>query len=357
MNLLPRTRPIRSLMAGALLAAALAGSGFANPVTDHFDDLIDDLNGRDAGLPDPTPKELKGERKALDRAFRALAKDSSDAGGDLKIAKKMTVALEKGYPADESMALLLDGLYDGLDGEVEKAGQEVADLVAILEDGSPKTKAAARHAAAEGILLSSRGAGTRKLRATLLLKAWKGYAKAGKIAGQGEVEVPPAGGSVTALLNGTPWATNGLFGAPVIGNVSGRNANDGVRSVVVIGRRFIPHTDPPPDSPGPYPGAQQTVEIRITGTSTDITTGTWTIGGGGGVTVSAVFIEEDQDGNANLWLATSGSVTLTDLTMNLGSGTAAGTFGFSLFDGISQTTRTLGQGAFTAEGLVRVSKQ
>jgi hypothetical protein len=319
-----------------------------------FQPLIVELNDRDELLQPPVSTEQKPARKALDKALRAHAGTSADLGGDLLMAGKMDKALAIGFPGDTTLDAILEDLIDNLEATLVEERDDVADLIEVLEDGSPKDKAAAKLASADTLLGQAGAASTRSQRTALLRRTWKGLVKASRAASKGVVGVPTTGGAMQAQLDGASWQANSLFGAAVVGQIGVSEESEGLRRVVVSGRRFIPHTDPPPGSPGPYPGAQETFEIHVDAFTVDIATGTYFVAGGGGTVVTAVFTYEDEEGDVRTWIATSGSVTLSTLDVNLGSGSVTGSFGFTLYDPLTQNTRTIAVGTFSGTGLPRI---
>ncbi|MHC4820088.1 MAG: hypothetical protein ACYTDX_00030 [Planctomycetota bacterium] len=347
-------RILNSNSAGALTILLATALTAASPSTAHFDPVISEMNARELAL-DEDPDAASHE-KALLKGFKLLAKDSKGLKGDLKLANKLEKALRRGWKTDAELDDLFDELADDLVDEVAGAG-EALDLIAEgLAEGKARDKVRSRMEKGDNFMAASAEEEVRARSLKFAAKALKQYEKGEKIALKSS-PAPPSGTSfVTATVQGQPWASNNDFGPGVGGQVGVSLASGGIRRLTLRGRRILPSEDPPPPGSPPgaqLPGAENLLEISITGVTADIAPGTYFVGNNDGVSLSAAYTITDEDDNATTFIATSGSVTITEITALLGSGSAAGSFGFTVNDFEGETQIAIASGMFEAFALQR----
>lgn len=336
------------LLAASALAAA-APPAAADPFTGNFNDLLVELNDRDADLP-PTglTKEQRKGRRALNRAFRALAADSKDLAGDLAMARKMAAALEAGYPGDGVIAGLLSGLNDALGLGVIAGRDELEVSIALAAEGRLKDRALARLAAADALLADAGAAATQGLRARLLERAHRTSLQGSRLAEKAGPGGSTGSSSMSATVNGSPWAANDSFGTAVSGLAHVSESLAGVRKILVAGRRILPNGASPP-----LPGDTSRIQITLQSVSVNVAPGTFPVGTTDGINASATWTFEAEDGAFQQAVAVSGSIVLTSLTLKAGSVDAAGTFDFSFYDGVADATFPVASGTFEVFDLPR----
>ena len=350
-------RRLAALLA-LVLAAAVPGlaprPAAAEPFTNAFDPLVLELNSRDDALPSTgLTSAQKQEKAALAKCFETLSTPSADVGGDLRMAGKMAKTLGGVYPGDPAIDALVDGVLDDLESLVRDDRDELAVALALLAEGKFKTKAADLLDAADSGLLASAGAGTAAQRTKILRKAEGSIQKGLDAAARGNPGGPPDSSTMTATVKGLAWAANSDFGTALTGLATVADGNDGLRKIIVVGRRILPKTGTPPEKP--LPGASTTLQLTLTAISADIGTGSFPIGVVNDYAASATWTEEDENGTLHIALATGGNITLNAATVSLGSVSLSGNFSLTLRDGETGATFTATSGAFDATGLPRVS--
>ncbi len=351
------SRSSLALLACLAAAAALCAPAIlrAEPVSAAFQPVLVELNARDAGLGTPATKEEKRQRKALDRALRSLEMTSTALSGDLRIAKKMTAVLDRGFPSDGELGSLLDALVDGLQDEVRTARDQVQTLVATLEEGPPRAKAESRLSLADDALAAAPLEEVRSKRVAVLARAEKKVGQAEAAARKGDPAAPSGNATMAAEIDGVPWRANASLGAGVSGAVLVDGSTGGVRDLLVRGRMYLYTPNPDPKKDPTFDGIR-TVEIRVTSLHQDLAPGTYDIGPGASFTAAATYIDEDAAGKGPVFHATSGSITLQSVTGSpLGAG-GKGTFGFTGWDPKTEATRSIALGVFDVSGLQRTSR-
>jgi hypothetical protein len=342
------------LAAAALLGAALLAlvpRAPAAPFTGHFVDLISEMNDRDLALPieDPTPEQRR-ERRVVNRFFAFLAADSQDVLGDVKMARKMAVVLEAGYPDDGLIVGLLSALNDDLRGEIEGVAAEVELTLAVADAGRLRDRAEAKLVVAAAILADADAALTQALRARLQEKCLKTILAANRLAVRAGPGDPGSGSFFTALVDGSGWQSNGDFGTAVSGSADVSTGNGGVRKVSMSGRRIEPSNGEPN-----LPGDTTRLVMTFTSNNENIVPATYSIGTSNGVNASATWFEEPEAGGFVQAVAVSGTITITSLDINLGSIDLEGTFDLSMYDAANDVTFPIASGSFTVLGLPRES--
>jgi len=345
-------RMLPALMAAAVAAAGLAvlalPSG-ATPFTAHFDDLVNEMVVRLGTLPDTgLTKDQRKQKSALNRAFKAEEAASADLAGDVKMARKMIVALEPAFPGDDTFPGLMTALNDDLAADVDAERDETVVLISIAKAGAVRTRAEAKLAAADALFIAADEALTQGLRARLREKGYRAVRQAAALA----VRAGPGGttdaSTMSAVVDGDPWAANTKFGTGVsgIGDVS--SVNEGLRKIVITGRRILPlSTD------SRLPGETSRIQITLTSANADIVPGIYTTGTSAGVNATASWYLEDESENVSQAVTTSGTIEVTSMTVHAGSVDIAGTFTLTMYDGLADVTFDIGSGAFDAVGIPR----
>jgi hypothetical protein len=341
--------PAAALLGLGLLAAAPGAA--AAPNSDHFDALVAEMNDRDLALPfTGLTKEQKKERRVVNRFFAALAADSADLAGDLRMARRMARNLEAGYPGDGVITGLLSDLDDALGDDIAAVRTEVESTLSLAEPGTLHDRAQAKIDAADLLLVEADEAGTQALRARLQERAHKALLAANRLAlraGPGD----PGGGSVfTALVDGSGWQSNSDYGTAVSGSADVSTGNGGVRKITMSGRRILPSDGDPR-----FPGDSTRLVLSFLSNNENVIVGDYVIGTSNGVNVSATWYDEPEAGGFAQAVATTGSVSITSLTINLGSIDVQGTFDLSMYDAVADATFPIASGTFQVFGLPRQS--
>lgn len=341
-----------ALVLAAALSPLAPRPAAADPFTNAFEDLLLELNARDEALPDTglTPAQKK-EKAGLAKAFRALASDSGDVAGDLRIAGKMAKALGAAYPEDGEIAGLLAGALDALEVLVRDGRDELEATLEGLAEGPARIKAAGFLARCDETLLLADGAVAAATRAKLLSRA-QTYVRKGAAAAEKAAPVADAS-SMSATVRGAAWAANSDFGTAV-GGLANVSEAGGLRNLHIRGRRILPKSGVPQGDP-PLPGATSTLDLHLDAITANIEAGTYAVGNSGGYGTSATFTEEDEDGDVHVATAESGTVVIQTLAINLGSVDVTGTFTLTLRDGETSQTFTIVSGTFVAEDLPRTT--
>lgn len=334
------------LLAAGLLLPGLPRAA-AVPSTGVFEDLLVEMNARDASLPTSgLTKEQRRWKSALAKSFKALSSVSADLAGDLRIAGRIARALEKGYPGDPGFASLLDGAGDDLEALVVLGRDQLEVTASLLADGAPKTKALAKLALADDRLAISRSAPTATQRAKELGRTHRYVLQGTEAAEKGEPGGPAGDSRMTATIKGQPWAANSDFGTAVSGLATVGEASGGLRKLLVRGRRILPEGEPP------LPGDESTLELSLQAVTGNLGPGTYSVGNSGGFSAGASWIEETGAGFSN-GLAVSGTITLSTVDVKLGSVTVTGGFSLTIWDGITGGTFSATSGLFEAYDLPR----
>lgn len=343
-------RPLHAvLLAGAALLAALPAG--ATPRSDHFEDLLAELNVRDGNLPleDLTPEERR-ERAILRKAFAALRIDSDGLAGDLRIGKRLVAPLEKGYPGDGEIGALMDGALDGLAGDVGAVHDEVVVAIGIASEGRIRDRAEAKREAAALLLEEAPFLATRLLRARDQERAHRLLLAANALALKAGPGGSDTGSSMAAFVDGAAWEANPDFGTAV-GGIAEVDAGSGqARKVIVFGRRVLPKTGAPQ-----LAGASTKLQVTLSSNPANLAPGTYALGTTEGITLSATWTEEDEDGDVRVFVPVAGTLTLETLEVNAGSVDVTGTFSFSMFHPPTEETFPITSGSFEAPGLPRTA--
>src|SRR5258706_285716 len=214
--------------AAALLGLALLGSASrvaASPVdATAFAPLVTEMDARDGALPtEGLTKDQKRQRAALLKADRALASPSQDLKGDLSIARRMATALLAGFPGDVTFLDLLTTLDDDLGVEVSAVRAEVATTISLAKAGRLRDRAQGKLDAADALFDAGNAAATPALRARFQERCHSLLLKADSLALKAGTDAPGSGSSMTAVVDGAPWAANTDFGTGIsgLGDVSG----------------------------------------------------------------------------------------------------------------------------------------
>jgi hypothetical protein len=343
-------RPILAvLLAGAaLLAAPRAG---ATPHSDHFEDLLAELNLRDGDLPleDLTPEQRR-ERATLRKAFAALRIDSDGLADDLRIGVRIAAPLEKGYPGDGEIGALLDGALDGLAGDVGVVHDEVVVAIGVAAEGRVRDRAEAKRVAAALVLEEAPFLVPRLSRARAHDRAHRLLLAANALALRAGPGGSDTGSSMAAFVDAEAWAANPDFGTAVGGIAEVDSGSGQARKVIVFGRRVLPKAG----SPG-IAGASTRLQITLMANPANLAPGTYSLGTTDGIYLSANWTEEDEDGDFRTFLPLAGTLTLETLEVNAGSVDVSGTFSFSMFHAPTEETLSITSGSFEAPGLPRTA--
>jgi hypothetical protein len=345
---------MRRLALAALAALSLALPAVrasADPFTSHFNDLVSELNLRDANLPvSGLTQEQRRQRAALTRSFRALSVDAQDLSGDLLMARKMAGAIEAGFPGDATLAGILAVLNDDLAADVQAQRDETVILISIAQQGKLRTRAEAKLAVADSLFIAADEEETQAGEARTRLRGMKAVVQAAKMA----VKAGPGGGTdtstMTAVVAGESWAANPDFGTAVGGLADVSDSTGGLRKIIVTGRRILPRSTNPL-----LPGETSRIQLSLLSAGNDVVAGTYLMGNSEGVNASASWYFEDEDENATQAVSISGSIQVTSLVLHAGSVDIAGTFTLTMYDGIADVTFDIGSGAFEALALPRSS--
>jgi hypothetical protein len=343
-----RLLPAVLLAGAALLAAPPAG---ATPQSDHFEDLLAELNLRDGDLPleDLTPEERR-ERAVLRKAFAALRIESDGLADDLRIGKRIAPPLEKGYAGDGEILGLLDGTMEGLGGDVGTVHDEVVVAIGVAGEGRIRERAEAKREAAALLLEEAPFLATPTLRARALDRAHRLLLAANALALKAGPGGSDTGATMAAFVDGAAWEANPDFGTAV-GGIAEVDAESGqARKVIVFGRRVLPKTGMPQVA-----GASTKLQITLVSNPANLAPGTYSLGTTSGITLSATWTEEDEDGDVRTFLPVGGTLTLETLVVKAGSVDAAGTFSFSMFHPPTEETFPITSGSFEAPGLPRTA--
>jgi hypothetical protein len=342
-----RTPLLAPALAAILAAAPPLG---AAPFTAHFVELHAEVVAREATLPVTglTPEERR-QRAAIRSFDRAYAVPSDGLAGDLGMAKKACAALERGFPGDAPMAALLAQLGDRLEAEVRAARDDLEGAISFAEVGNLRSRAEAKLAAADAALVEAGAPPTQARRMVLLRKALRLVARGMAAAVKAGPAVPPPGqAGMSALVDGSAWAANSDFGTAVGGIARVSTSLNGVRSLLVTGRRILPSSADPD-----LPGDRTRLEISFTSITVNLAPGTYTTGSSGGIYASATWYRDREDGSSEVAHSAGGTITVDVLDVHEASVDVAGTFDLTLYDGIGDVTHTVAGGVFQIEGLPR----
>src|SRR5262245_46416984 len=116
------------LLSAIVLAVLLLLGADASAVTlaSRFPALSDEITTRLAALPETgLSRDQKRQKTALNKAAKALAKDTGDLGLLLKYARKAVLKLDTAYPEDATLGPMLDEVVAGLTLDVTKRGGEL----------------------------------------------------------------------------------------------------------------------------------------------------------------------------------------------------------------------------------------
>jgi hypothetical protein len=344
-------RPILACALLGLVLFALAPRAAAYPFTAHFADLIDELNQRDIALPETDlTKEQRRQRATINRAFHALVAPSTDLAGDMKMARRVAVALEAGFPGDGTISTLLSSLDDDLLVEVGNVRDEVVVTLSLAEPGRLHDRAQAKIDDADALLAEADAAATEALRARLQERAHRTLLAANRLALRAGPGNGGGGSSMAAVVDGGAWQSNSDFGTAVTGSADVSTANDAPRRITVVGRRTLPSGGNPN-----LPGDSSRIQLSFYSNNQDIVVGSYVTGTSSGVNSSASWIEELEGGSSSQAVATSGSFEITSLTVRAGSIDVEGTFDVTMYDGIADVSFTVASGTFQAFGLPRLN--
>ena len=155
---------------------------------------------------------------------------------------------------------------------------------------------------------------------------------------------------MSATVKGAAWAANSDFGTALSGLTTVTEETNGLRKVIIIGRRILGKTGTPN-----LPGAETTLQLTVQAVSLDVGTGSFPIGVVNDYAASATWTEVDEDGDTHIALATGGNITLNTVTVGLASVTVVGNFSLTLRDGDTGQVFTAVSGAFEASGLPRIA--
>ncbi len=343
------SRATAALLGLALLAAAPRAA--ATAFTDHFEDLITELNTRDADLPTTgLTKDQRRQRVGLDRAFRALAAPSADLAGDLTMARKMATALLAGYPGDGTIDGLLSTLDDALGADVSAARDEVAVTISLAKAGKLRDRAQSKLDAADALFVQGAAAATPALRARFQERCHAALLKANALAVRAGTGGSTGGSTMAAVVSGSPWQANTDFGTGVSGFADVSSGTDGVRKVVVAGRQILPSSGDPR-----LPGDSSRIQLTLMSNSSDVVPGTYSLGTTDGVYFAATWLFEAEDGTPSQAVAVAGSVVVTALTVREGSIDIEGTFDLTMLDGLTSVSFPVASGSFHALDLPRTT--
>ncbi len=344
-----RRLALARLALAAVAVAALAIPSSATPFTARFDDVLVEMNARDAVIPfTGGTKEERRQRAALNRAFRALAVESADLRGDLAMARRIAGALEKGFPGDGSFPALLGGMNGGLAADANAERDATVVLISIAKEGAIRARAEAKLAAADALFIAADEAATETLRARCREKGFRAVLRAAALAVKAGTGGNDDASTMSAVVGGQPWAANTDFGTGVSGLADVSGSTGGLRRMVVSGRRILPlSTD------SRLPGETSRIQLTLTSANANIVPGLYTTGTSAGVNISATWFEEDESENVSQAVSTAALIEVTSMTVRAGSVDMAGTFTLTMYDGLADVSFEIATGAFEAVGIPR----
>jgi hypothetical protein len=322
---------------GSLLVAGMLCANSARAAFDssNFETLLAELQSRSLTLSNSTDKAEIKQKKACDKAIKAIVKPTKDLGTDIKTAGKVAKTLAKAFTNEfdgvtrkraiaslngiSNLEDLLFNVYSGLATDVETILIVLKTAISELPEGSDKIKAQAAFDSAQVLLEQVLGSSDFALVTKLLSTSLKNTIKGAKIAAKG------AGGS------------------------GGGGGGDFMTATVKVGANASFKWDADAFNPMwiQAPGNFQVNGVR--GTDSEITivftgftpaTGMYSLGAGNGDYVVFSPITG--------YNVTSGTLTLTKV--DIANKTVAGTFSFTASDGT--TTVTVSNGQFNMTNLM-----
>lgn len=133
-----------------LAGIAIIGLAFWNitnasaaPLTEHFDELIDELESRAAALSNSASKAEQKQFKAIHKSLALLSEiDSTNIDTDIKAAAKIAKTLAKGFPAQfntrpasgetNTLSLMIQDVLYNLAGDISDLFDDALDDVDAL---------------------------------------------------------------------------------------------------------------------------------------------------------------------------------------------------------------------------------
>jgi len=352
-----RSLLLPTALAFAALPAAFAPRAAADPFTSHFNDLLAELNDRDAALPFPAENGAqRKQRSAIARCYRFLGKPSDSVAGDLRTAFRISKTVLRAFPGDPTFASLVAALDADLDAESVAIRDEVETTVLLLSEGKFRTKAFARLGQSDELRARADLEPDPVRRARFRDKSHRKVVVASRIADRGQPAPPADESLMTATVAGSPWAANNDYGTGVGGSVRVSDTNGGVRRIQVFGRRILPSVVPPEPPNPPLPGDESRIDFTITRVSQDLQAGTtYTVGNADGVNTTASWFAEDEDGTVHNAVPLSGSITIDTIVLEFGQATVTGSFQFTMYDGVADQTFDISGGLFEAHDVPRIN--
>ncbi len=130
---------VRQLVFAVSLAALFAATSSAARFGPRLDAFEAEMQSRTDALVGDLTKPEKKDKKLYDGALKKLAKDSDSLKGDIKLAKKSIVKVEKKKPGDATIDALKEDAVMGLAGDVS---DHLDAVQADLDGFTSKVKAA-----------------------------------------------------------------------------------------------------------------------------------------------------------------------------------------------------------------------
>jgi hypothetical protein len=152
--------------------ALAVGDAGAAPFTEHFAALRASLEARRDSLNGASDADSAKRRAACVKSLGLLVGFSDSASTDLKTSGKVAKALEKAFPADDPLLVDLDGVLDGLEGEIAAPRAILVTEISLLA-GARQSKASKGLGLSDVLADKADLAPTRALRAKYLGKALK----------------------------------------------------------------------------------------------------------------------------------------------------------------------------------------
>lgn len=178
-----------------MVLAILPTLAIAEPWTDHFDALIEELQVRSVALSNSTDKVERKQKKAVDKMLSSLlGKDSSSLATDIKNAGKLAKKLQKTFPSelnsmasavgpiggdgDPTLQSLLEELFDDLGDDIQSVLGEAQEFLDAQGASKCKDKAQSALDATTDALAAAESATDFADRARALGTAAKNVARA-----------------------------------------------------------------------------------------------------------------------------------------------------------------------------------
>jgi hypothetical protein len=226
---------VAAMLVFGLLAFGVSRAEAA-PFTDHFDELIANLQSRAVTLSNSTDRVEKKQFKAIQKSLKTLEAKSSDSlATDIKNLGKVAKSLAKAFPEDfalaapssakileatpDSLSTILEAVLQAFIAEVQEFIDTVQATLDALDSSSCKTKAQSTLTIAADLVGQASAttdfATAARLLASGLTSALKAEAKAGNCSAGGDPD--PAGDFIKATISGSlnlNFATSETFPIP-----------------------------------------------------------------------------------------------------------------------------------------------